>query len=96
MSFGMAVLCGCANLQWGDSTGVGVTKWVLNVLVPNVHGHLITALNVSEIRDMDIYIYIYISYQLDVTFIKIFQFIFATLHVSGVPCPSSGVSLLHW
>jgi spore germination protein YaaH len=41
-------------------------------------------------------IYTYISNQLDVTFSKFFHFIFATLHVSGVPCPSSGVSLLHW
>jgi hypothetical protein len=32
-----------------------------------------------------------ISNQLDVTFSKFFHFIFATLHVSGVPCPSSGV-----
>jgi hypothetical protein len=40
--------------------------------------------------------YIYISNQLDVTFIKFFYFIFATLHVSGLPCPSSGVSLLYW
>jgi hypothetical protein len=34
-----------------------------------------------------------ISNQLDVTFIKFFfHFIFATLHVSGVPCLSSGDS----
>jgi hypothetical protein len=37
-----------------------------------------------------------ISNQPDVTFSKFFHFDFATLHVSGVPCPSSGVSLLHW
>jgi hypothetical protein len=34
----------------------------------------------------------YISNQLDVSFSKFFHFIFATLHVSGVPCPSSGVT----
>lgn len=28
----------------------GVTKWGLIVLVQNVHGHLITAVNVSKIR----------------------------------------------
>jgi hypothetical protein len=40
---------------------------------------------------------IYISNQLDVNFSKFFfYFIFATMHVLGVPCPSSGVSLLHW
>jgi hypothetical protein len=39
---------------------------------------------------------IYISNQIDATFSKFFHFIFATLHVSGVPCPSSGVILLHW
>jgi hypothetical protein len=39
---------------------------------------------------------LHISNQLNVTFSKFFHFIFATLHVSGVPCPSSGVGLLHW
>jgi hypothetical protein len=42
------------------------------------------------------YLIIYISNQLDVTFSKFFRFISVALHVSGVPCPSSGVSLLRW
>jgi hypothetical protein len=29
-----------------------VTKWGLIVLVQNIHGHLITAVNVSKIRDV--------------------------------------------
>jgi hypothetical protein len=39
---------------------------------------------------------LYISNQLDVTISKLFHFVFATLHVSGVSCPSLGGSLLHW
>jgi hypothetical protein len=41
-------------------------------------------------------LHLYLSNQLDITFSKFFHFIFATLHVSGVTYPSSGVSLLHW
>jgi hypothetical protein len=37
-----------------------------------------------------------INNQLNVTFSKFFHFIFVTPHISGVPCPTSGVNFLHW
>jgi hypothetical protein len=54
-----------------------------NIIVP-----LVQKFNVQD----EVSIGIYISNQLYITFSKLSRFICATLHVSGVSCPSSGVS----
>jgi hypothetical protein len=94
--FSDPVLCLCAVCRY-------VQHYPCTLRVtPSPHPHRHALLKLSThlltiyIYTIYIYIYIYISNQLDVTFSKFFHLMFAPLHVSDVPCPYSGVNLLHW
>jgi hypothetical protein len=70
-----------------------ISQKVLLKVSQTVWSCFLAAFHVYTLQLRNNSVIIYISSQLDVTWFSFF--ILVTLHVSGIPCPSSGVNILH-